>query len=100
MTFATTDAPAEEVTETTVPAGGSVTLNATLTSVEEVVIDPTPLEVKLDETDSSATDGKHTLTVAAPSGLAAGSYTVYFQIFSAKSEGYRMIVPLKVTVSE
>lgn len=100
MTFSTTDAPAEEVTETTVPAGGSVTLNATLTSVEEVVIDPTPLEVKLDETDSSATDGKHTLTVAAPSGLAAGSYTVYFQIFSAKSEGYRMIVPLKVTVSE
>lgn len=95
MTFATQDTPATAITATSVVAGSSVTLNAALTEVEYVIIDPTPLGVSLDETD--APEGGHQLTVTAPAGLAAGSYTVYFQIFS--DVGYRLVVPLKVTVT-
>ena len=95
MTFATQDTHAETVTSTSVQAGQSVTLNATLTEVEKVIIDPTLLEVKLEET--SAPEGGHIVTVSAPDGLAEGMYIVYFQIFS--EAGYRLIVPLEVEVT-
>ena len=96
MTFATQDTPSETVKDIIVQAGGEdVTLNATLTKVEKVIIDPTPLEVKLDET---ADPEGHTVTVTAPAGLEAGTYIVYFQIFS--EAGYRLIVPLEVEVMD
>lgn len=95
MTFATQAEPSTVVASTSVQAGRSVTLNATLTEVEKVIIDPTPLKVKLEET--SAPEGGHTVTVTAPDGLEAGTYIVYFQIFS--EAGYRLIVPLEVEVT-
>ena len=96
MTFATQDTPSETVKDIIVQAGGEdVTLNATLTKVEKVIIDPTPLEVKLDET---ADPEGHTVTVTAPAGLVEGTYIVYFQIFS--EAGYRLIVPLEVEVMD
>ena len=96
MTFATQDTPSETVKDIIVQAGGEdVTLNATLTKVEKVIIDPTPLEVKLDET---ADPEGHTVTVTAPAGLEAGTYIVYFQIFSEAR--YRLIVPLEVEVMD
>ena len=95
MTFATQVEPSTEVTSTSVQAGQSVTLNATLTEVEKVIIDPTPLGVKLEKT--SAPEGGHIVTVSAPDGLAEGTYIVYFQIFSEAR--YRLIVPLEVEVT-
>ena len=80
-----------ELTSVTVAKAGSITITATPTNVDNIIIDQTPLKVNL--TDAASDN----LTVSAK-GVAAGEYTVYFQIFS--KEGYRLIKPLKVTVSE
>lgn len=81
MTFSTANV--------TVAKMGTVTLTATPTSVEKVIIDPTPLQVSL----TDATDNN--LTIGAK-GVDSGEYTVYFQIFS--EAGYRLVKALKVTV--
>lgn len=74
-----------------VAQGATTTLTATQTNVASVIIDPTPLQVNL-------TDGvSDNLIVTAPATLEVGTYTVYFQIFSA--EGYRLIKSLTVTVT-
>lgn len=80
-----------ELTSVTVAKAGSITITATPTNVDNIIIDQTPLKVNLSD---AASDN---LTISAK-GVAAGEYTVYFQIFS--KEGYRLIKPLKVTVSE
>lgn len=67
-----------------------LTLTATLTNVETVVISPTPLNVQLAE--------DHTLTIQLPSGVAAGDYTLYFEIYD--KAGYRLVKSLTVTVTE
>lgn len=80
-----------ELTSVTVAKAGSITITATSTNVDNIIIDQTPLKVNL--TDATSDN----LTISAK-GVAAGEYTVYFQIFS--KEGYRLIKPLKVTVNE
>lgn len=80
-----------ELTSVTVAKAGSITITATSTNVDNIIIDQTPLKINL--TDAASDN----LTISAK-GVAAGEYTVYFQIFS--KEGYRLIKPLKVTVSE
>ena len=80
-----------ERTSVTVAKAGSITITATPTNVDNIIIDQTPFKVNL--TDAASDN----LTISAK-GVAAGEYTVYFQIFS--KEGYRLIKPLKVTVSE
>lgn len=80
-----------ELTSVTVSKAGSITITATPTNVDNIIIDQTSLKVNL--TDAASDN----LTISAK-GVAAGEYTVYFQIFS--KEGYRLIKPLKVTVSE
>lgn len=80
-----------ELTSVTVSKAGSITITATPTNVDNIIIDQTPLKVNL--TDAASDN----LTISAK-GVAAGEYTVYFQIFS--KEGYRLIKPLKVTVNE
>lgn len=80
-----------ELTSVTVAKAGSITITATSTNVDNIIVDQTPLKVNL--TDAASDN----LTISAK-GVAAGEYTVYFQIFS--KEGYRLIKPLKVTVSE
>lgn len=80
-----------ELTFVTVAKGGSITITATPTNVDNIIIDQTPLKVNLTDAVSD------NLTISAK-GVAAGEHTVYFQIFS--KEGYRLIKPLKVTVSE
>ena len=80
-----------ELTSVAVAKAGSITITATPTNVDNIIIDQTPLKVNL--TDAASDN----LTISAK-GVAAGEYTVYFQIFS--KEGYRLIKPLKVTVSE
>lgn len=76
-----------------VSAFSSLTLTATLTQeVADVVISPTPLEVKLTDDESN------NLTISIPSGatVSAGKYTVYFEIYN--KAGYRLVKPLTVTV--
>ena len=80
-----------ELTSVAVAKAGSITITATPTNVDNIIIDQTSLKVNL--TDAASDN----LTISAK-GVAAGEYTVYFQIFS--KEGYRLIKPLKVTVSE
>lgn len=80
-----------ELTSVTVAKAGSITITATSTNVDNIIIDQTPLKINL--TDAASDN----LTISAK-GVAAGEYTVYFQIFS--KEGYRLIKPLNVTVSE
>lgn len=76
------------VTSVHVTKDGSATLTAIQTEVEQVIIDPTPLKIGLDETTGN-------LTINAK-GVNPGAYIVYFQIFS--KEGYRLIKSLEVIV--
>ena len=78
-------------TPVSVEVGKSVTLTAKLTSVDKVVINPTPLKVVLSEGDTD------NLTITAPATIAEGSYKVYFEIYS--KEGYRLVKTLDVTVT-
>lgn len=85
-----------EISEVTISKGtdNTKTITATLTEVAQVVISPTPLGVKLEETTTS-----NSLTITLPSSAVAGeTYTIYFEIFS--DTGYRLLKSLKVTVTE
>ena len=72
----------------TVVAGASVDISITQTNVKEIVIESTPLQVEVTETN---------LKVTAPTGLSPDSYTLYLKVFSA--EGYCKLVTVNVTVS-
>ena len=74
-----------------VKQGGKTTITATLTYVENVVINPTPLQVVLTEADSN------NLSISAPAGLETGDYKIYFEIYS--KEGYRLVKELDVKVT-
>lgn len=78
-------------TSVSIAQGETITLSAVQSGVANVIIDPTPLYVELTDADTD------NLTVTAPATLAAGDYTVYFQLFSA--EGYRLVKSLQVTVT-
>lgn len=85
-----------EISEVTISKGtdSTKTITATLTEVAQVVISPTPLEVKLEKTTTS-----NSLTITLPSSAVAGeTYTIYFEIFS--DTGYRLLKSLKVTVTD
>ena len=71
----------------TVAAGASVDKSITQNNVKEIVIESTPLQVEVTETN---------LKVTAPAGL-SGSYTLYLKVFSA--EGYCKLVTVNVTVN-
>lgn len=73
----------------TITKGGNITLTATLTEVDKVVISPTPLNVELDESDN--------LTITVPAGVDEGEYVIYFEIYN--TDGYRLVKPLHVTVT-
>ena len=74
-----------------VKQGGKTTITATLTYVENVVINPTPLQVEL----TDAVDNN--LSISAPAGLETGDYKIYFEIYS--KEGYRLVKELDVKVT-
>ena len=76
----------------TIAKGGDKTLTATLTDVDKVAISPTPLEVEL--TDAQTNN----LTIKAPATVSTGRYIIYFEIYNA--DGYRLVKPLTVTVTE
>ena len=75
----------------TVKKGATVKLTATQIHVKTVNIEPSPLQVVLADASSD------NLTITAKN-VEAGTYTVYFQIFS--EEGYRLVKSLEVTVTE
>lgn len=74
----------------TLSTSSSLTLTVTLKEVADVVISPTPLEVKLEDNGN--------LTISIPSGttISAGEYTIYFEIYNAA--GHRLVKKLTVTV--
>lgn len=69
-----------------------LTLTATLKEVADVVISPTPLEVKLTDADTN------NLTISIPAGttLSPDQYDIYFEIYNAA--GHRLVKKLTVTV--
>lgn len=83
------------------PAGGykvggsspsSLTLTVNLKEVADVVISPTPLEVKLTDTDT----GNLTISIPAGTTLSPDQYDIYFEIYNAA--GHRLVKKLTVTV--
>ena len=78
-------------TPVSVKIGESVTITATLTNVDKVVINPTPLKVVLSKGDTD------NLIITAPATITADTYKVYFEIYSP--EGYRLVKTLDVTVT-
>ena len=86
MTFHQSD---EKITSVEVGKEASIKITAKQTYVNNIIVDPTPLIVKLTETETD------NLTISAK-GVEIGEYTVHFQIFS--KEGYRLIKSLTVTV--
>lgn len=84
------------------PAGGhkvsasspssSLTLTVTLKEVADVVISPTPLKVKLTDTDT----GNLTISIPAGTTLSPDQYDIYFEIYNAA--GHRLVKKLTVTV--
>ena len=95
MTFS--DESSNDISEIniSIASGSSKTITAILSdNVAQVVISPTPLGVKLEETTTN-----NSLTITLPSSAVAGeTYTIYFEIFS--DTGYRLLKSLKVTVTE
>lgn len=86
MTFSNFSNDEHKVTATT-----PLTLTATSSmEVATVVISPTPLEVKLTDTDN--------LTISIPDGttLSPDQYDIYFEIYNAA--GHRLVKKLTVTV--
>lgn len=84
----------------TITKGANITLTATLTEVDKVVISPTPLKVVISPTplEVELTDAQtYNLTIKAPATVSAGEYTVYFEIYNA--DGYRLVKSLTVTVT-
>lgn len=91
-TFPDEPAGGYKVSASSPSSPSSLTLTVNLKEVATVVISPTPLEVEL--TDAQ-TDN---LTIKVPATVSAGEYTVYFEIYNA--DGYRLVKPLHVTVTE
>ncbi len=89
MTFS--NGTTEDVTAVDVNKDSSVTLTAKLTSVDKVVINPTPLNVVLSKGDTD------NLIITAPATITEDTYKVYFEIYS--KEGYRLVKTLDVTVT-
>lgn len=73
-------------------SSSSLTLTATLNEVADVVISPTPLEVKLTDTDT----GNLTISIPAGTTLSPDQYDIYFEIYNAA--GHRLVKKLTVTV--
>lgn len=73
-------------------SSSSLTLTATLTEVADVVISPTPLEVKLTDADT----GNLTISIPAGTTLSPDQYDIYFEIYNAA--GHRLVKKLTVTV--
>lgn len=73
-------------------SSSSLTLTAALEEVADVVISPTPLEVKLTDADTD------NLTISIPAGttLSPDQYDIYFEIYNAA--GHRLVKKLTVTV--
>ena len=73
-------------------SSSSLTLTVTLKEVADVVISPTPLEVKLTDTDTG------NLKISIPDGttLSPDQYDIYFEIYNAA--GHRLVKKLTVTV--
>lgn len=78
-----------KITSVEVGKETSIKITAKQTYVNNIIVDPTPLIVKLTETETD------NLMISAK-GVEIGEYTVHFQIFS--KEGYRLIKSLTVTV--
>lgn len=70
----------------------SLTLTVTLKEVADVVISPTPLEVKLTDADT----GNLTISIPAGTTLSPDQYDIYFEIYNAA--GHRLVKKLTVTV--
>ncbi len=73
-------------------SSSSLTLTATLEEVADVVISPTPLEVKLTDADA----GNLTISIPAGTTLSPDQYDIYFEIYNAA--GHRLVKKLTVTV--
>lgn len=73
-------------------SSSSLTLMVDLKEVADVVISPTPLEVKLTDADTDY------LTISIPAGttLSPDQYDIYFEIYNAA--GHRLVKKLTVTV--
>lgn len=76
----------------TVSVSSPLTLTAILKEVATVVISPTPLNVTLTDEESN------NLKITVSEEIATGKYTIYFEIYN--KDGYRLVKPLTVTVTE
>lgn len=76
----------------TLRTSSSLTLTVTLKEVADVVISPTPLEVKLTDADT----GNLTISIPAGTTLSPDQYDIYFEIYNAA--GHRLVKKLTVTV--
>lgn len=76
----------------TVSVSSPLTLTAILKEVATVVITPTPLNVTLTDEESN------NLKITVSEEIATGKYTIYFEIYN--KDGYRLVKPLTVTVTE
>ena len=75
-----------------VSTSSPLTLTVTLKEVADVVISPTPLEVKLTDADT----GNLTISIPAGTTLSPDQYDIYFEIYNAA--GHRLVKKLTVTV--
>lgn len=73
-------------------SSSSLTLMVDLKEVADVVISPTPLEVKLTDADA----GNLTISIPAGTTLSPDQYDIYFEIYNAA--GHRLVKKLTVTV--
>lgn len=76
----------------TLSVSSPLTLRVTLKEVADVVISPTPLEVKLTDADT----GNLTISIPAGTTLSPDQYDIYFEIYNAA--GHRLVKKLTVTV--
>lgn len=76
----------------TLSTSSSLTLTVILKEVADVVISPTPLEVKLTDADT----GNLTISIPAGTTLSPDQYDIYFEIYNAA--GHRLVKKLTVTV--
>lgn len=76
----------------TVSVSSPLTLTAILKEVATVVISPTPLNVTLTDEESN------NLKITVSEKIATGKYPIYFEIYN--KDGYRLVKPLTVTVTE
>lgn len=76
----------------TLSTSSSLTLTVALEEVADVVISPTPLEVKLTDADT----GNLKISIPAGTTLSPDQYDIYFEIYNAA--GHRLVKKLTVTV--